>query len=228
MTKNNSMYLAKRLRKVEVTTDDVNLVMNVMLSEECEPCRGAKADFLVKALVNKYADVFKGRYSKLELANIIYAILTEQLCDIPYIVHACYVEALTTYRNNLEKQPIEFYLSTALSGLASLPANWKVFSDDKDESCRTVLDALKGIHKGDLVFPSETNKVVPCQTSGNYLLYVDNSTRWVAYVNPWVASKVQMYSNPVVATSEGLKQGELLLRFIPPLNGVVTDDYVLV
>lgn len=227
MEKNSSIYLTKRLRKVDITTEDVNLVMNVMLTDECEPCSGVKADFLVKALVNKYAPAFKGKYSKLELANIIYAIITEQLCNVPYILHACYTEALIKYKSACEAYPIEFFLSASIGGLSSVPSSWKVFADDDDEECRTVLDALQGIHHGELYFPTDTDKVIAYPNSDNYLVYVDNSKRWVAYVNPWVASKIQMYSNPIVCTSEGLKQGDLLLRFIPPLKGVVRDDFIL-
>lgn len=225
--KDYSSILYAKLKVVNLTREDVNLVMNVLEPSECEPAKGAMADALVKALMDKYYLYFKKKYTKLELANLLYAVITEELCEVCYAVSAAVREAESLCKEQGNAYPLEFYLSEAIKVLDTIPNNWDIF-DDENENAPTVKKAMEGFLKKELLFPTPTNKMVPYPESTLSLVYVTDCSRWLAVCDVDVASFVQTYNNPVVYTSKGLMQGDMLLRLIGGLKGIVFDDFILV
>lgn len=226
--KDFSQILYRKLKKVSLTREDVNLVMNVLEVGECEPAKGELADAVVKTLMDKYYPYFKKKYSKLELANLFYAILTEELCEVCYGVAVAAKLAEEKYEQHMKKYPIEFFISESIKVLNTLPNGWDIYADEEDSDATTVKESIEGVLRRELFFPTPENKVLAYPDSPVNLIYVTDSQRWLAVCSVDIAGFIGQYSNPVINTPKGLMQGEVLLRTLGGLCGVVTDDFILV
>lgn len=221
-------YLNRPLRTFEYTQDQLKIVYNLMEPGDIQHFTGAKADGIVKALANKYKAYCKDVIKFTELLAILYTIITEKKCEVSYTVAAAVDEAQEMRRADFNKYPLEFYLSETLECVISAPDSFKVFAKDEEDTGFTLRSAIEGIIGRELVFPSDTNKVVAYPDTDYYLAYVSEGNRWLAVLAGDIAGKITSYNNPIVYTPKGLMQGDILLRFLNGRDGVVRDDYIIV
>lgn len=219
--------LDKPLTTVHVTREQVSTIVDIMENSDAEPCSGMIADAIVKQLAKKYYPYCKKSMSFPVFLNAIYTALTGDMCDISYTVAVAVRQAEKKREEDGLRLPIEFYLSETLECIESAPSNFKVFANEGEESSYTLRQALEGILGKELVFPTETNKVVPYPGEPFFLAYVESKSRWLAILASDVASHVAMYSNPIVNTPKGLMQGDFYLRCIGNRRGIVVDDFVI-
>lgn len=219
--------LDRRLSKVPVTREHVKIVVDLLETADSEPSSGMMADAIVKQLAKKYYQYCKKSMSLPVFLNAAYAVITGDFCEIPYVVAVAYRQAEKKRDEDGLRLPIEFYLSETLEVVDTAPATFKVFAEEDNESSYTLGEALEGMTKSELVFPTDTNRVIPYPNASYFLAFVESKTRWVAVLASDVAAHVSQFSNPIVNTPKGLMQGDFYLRCLGNRRGIVVDDFVV-
>lgn len=219
--------LDKPVKNICYTQEQFEAVYNLLSAGEDETCSGSMADAVVKTLAKKYYPYCSKSMSLPVMLNILYAIVTENSCSVSYTIAAAYKQAKIKQEETGGRLPIEFFLSETLECVDTAPKSFGVFADDDESTTYTLRTALEGMAKQSLIFPSDTNRVVPYEGKQYYLAYVENKTRWLAVLGSDVAAHVTMYSNPIEYTPKGLVQGETLLRLLGNRRGIVIDDFVI-
>lgn len=219
--------LNRGLNKVEFTQEQLRTVLNLLEPMDLQPFKGAKADGVVKVLANKCYPYCKDSIKMPVLLNILYTIIAGQSCTVSYTVAAAVEEARIMYEDNHRQYPLEFFLSETLECVTSAPDKFKVFAKEDEETEFTLQSAIEGIIGKEIVFPSDTNRIVAYPDTDFYLAYVTGGSRWLAILSVDIAGKVSSYNNPITYSPKGLMQGDTLLRFMNNRNGVVTDDYII-
>lgn len=219
--------LDKPLNDIDVTREQIKLVLDVLEKADIEPAKGMYADAIIKQLAKKYYPYCKKSLSLPVFLNALYAILTGENCTVSYLVAACVRQAEVKQEEDGLRLPIEFYLSETLEAVETAPNTFKVFAGEDEESNYTLRQAIESILGKELILPDDVNRVVPYPGTPNYLAFVENKTRWLAVLASDVAARVTMYSNPIVSTPKGLMQGDTYLRCIGERRGIVLDDFVV-